>query len=58
MIIIDFILSVVLFCVVIGIFMRLGRIETILSKTAKHQGAIEDQTDNGPRHDVLHDTYK
>jgi hypothetical protein len=40
MVAIDFILSVVLFCVVIGIFMRLGRIETILTKMATHQGAI------------------
>ena len=43
MVLIDFILSLVLFCVVIGIFIRLGRIEGILIKMAKHQGAITNE---------------
>jgi hypothetical protein len=58
MIIIDFILSLILFCVVIGIFMRLGRIETILSKTAKYKGAIRDESEDRPKYDVLHDRYE
>ena len=33
--------SIIIFCVFIGIFIRLGRIERILTKMAVHQGAIE-----------------
>lgn len=36
-----FIFSVIVFCVFVGMFLRLGRIEKILSKMAVHQGAIE-----------------
>ena len=39
---IDFVLGVVLICIFIGVFMRLGRIENILRKTAIHQGAMEE----------------
>ena len=38
---IGLIFSIIVFCVFIGIFIRLGRIETILTKMAVHQGAIE-----------------
>lgn len=40
---IDFILGVVLVCIFIGVFMRLGRIENILRRTAIHQGAMEEE---------------
>ncbi len=39
-----FIFSIVVFCIFVGIFMRLGRIATVLEKMALHQGAIEKVT--------------
>jgi len=38
------IFSMVVFCIFCGMFLRLGRIETILKKIAIHQGAIEKET--------------
>lgn len=35
------IFSIIMFCIFIGIFMRLGRIATVLTKMAVHQGAIK-----------------
>jgi hypothetical protein len=49
------ILSVVVFCVFIGIFIRLGRIELILRAMAVHQGAIE--KGKGIRRDFLGREY-
>lgn len=37
------IFSIIVFCVFVGIFLRLGRIEIILRETALHQGAIDKQ---------------
>jgi len=39
-----FIFSIIVFCIFCGMFLRLGRIETILKKIAIHQGAIEKET--------------
>ncbi len=38
---ISLIISVIVFCIFIGMFLRLGRIEGILLKMALHQGAID-----------------
>ena len=37
------IFSIILFCVFIGMFIRLGRIEGVLIKMATHQGAIREE---------------
>jgi hypothetical protein len=39
-------ITVVLICIFIGMFMRLGRIERVLIKMAIHQGAIPPQSSN------------
>ena len=39
-----FIFSIIVFCIFVGIFLRLGRIVTVLEKMALHQGAIEKVT--------------
>ena len=49
------IFSIIIFCVFIGMFIRLGRIERVLIKMATHQGAI--QKNEASKHDVLHDVY-
>ncbi|HUL20064.1 MAG TPA: hypothetical protein VLZ10_01325 [Thermodesulfobacteriota bacterium] len=41
MAILRLIFYVIVFCIFIGMFLRLGRIEFILKKMALHQGAIE-----------------
>jgi hypothetical protein len=38
------IFSIIVFCIFVGMFVRLGRIEIILKKMAVHQGAIENGT--------------
>jgi len=38
-----FIFSVITFCIFCGIFVRLGRLESILEKMALHQGAIKEK---------------
>ena len=43
------IISVIIFCVFIGMFLRLGRIEKILKSIAVHQGAIT-RTSSLPNH--------
>jgi len=40
---INFVLAVIIFCVFIGIFVRLGKIRDTLLDMALHQGAIKDQ---------------
>ena len=39
-------ITVVLICIFIGMFMRLGRIERVLIKMAIHQGAIPRESPN------------
>jgi hypothetical protein len=43
------IFSIIVFCIFVGIFLRLGRIEIILKKMAIHQGAIENETSKQTR---------
>jgi hypothetical protein len=52
---VSLVITVVLICIFIGMFMRLGRIEQVLRQMAIHQGAIPKV--NEPEHDVLHDVY-
>ena len=40
---INFVLAVIIFCVFIGMFVRLGKIRDTLIDMALHQGAIKDQ---------------
>jgi hypothetical protein len=42
------IFSIIIFCVFIGMFIRLGRIVTVLTKMAVHQGAIEKERPESP----------